>query len=67
MLIIINVYKWDEENIIKQIKYIKEEEEDFHRFITIEFILEKNTQKGTGVVSKLLAPLLQNVGDIFGL
>ena len=67
MLIIINVHKWDEENIIKQIKYIKEEEEDFHRFITIEFVLEKNTQKGTGVVSKLLAPLLQNVGDIFGL
>ena len=67
MLIIINVHKWDEENIIKQIKYIKEEEEDFHRFITIEFILEKNTQKGTGVVSKLLPHLLQNVGDIFGL
>ena len=52
---------------MKQIKYIKEEEEDFHRFITIEFILEKNTQKGTGVVSKLLAHLLQNVGDIFAL
>ena len=67
MLIIINVHKWDEENIIKQIKYIKEEEEDFHRFITIEFILEKNTQKGTGVVSKLLPHFLQNVGDIFGL
>ena len=67
MLIIINVHKWDEENIMKQIKYIKEEEEDFHRFITIEFILEKNTQKGTGVVSKLLAHFLQNVGDIFGL
>ena len=41
MLIIINVYKWDEENIIKQIKYIKEEEEDFHR----EYFGKKHTKR----------------------
>ena len=36
-------------------------------FVTIEFILKKKTQKGTGAIPKVLGYLLQNVRDIIGL
>ena len=48
-------------------KRYKKEEGGFHMLITIGFILEKKTQKGTGAVS-LLAKRFQNVvRDIIGL
>ena len=54
-------------NIKEIVENIKKEEEGFHIFITIEFILEKKTQKGTGAVS-LLAKLLSSVvGGVIGL
>ena len=54
-------------NIKEIVENIKKEEEGFHIFITIEFISEKNPQKGTWTVS-LLAKLLSNVvGGVIGL
>ena len=40
--------------------------EQFHIFIKTEFILEKKPQTGTGVVSKVIARLLERVGDAIG-
>ena len=40
--------------------------EEFHIFIKTEFIFEKKTQTGTGVVSKVIARLLERVGDAIG-
>ena len=53
----------------KQLKLerLKKEEEEFLIYIKIEFILKKKIQKRSGAISKVIARLLENIGDVIGL
>ena len=63
----LNVYKWREEKKQLKLESLKKEEEEFLIYIKIEFILEKKIQKGSGAISKVIARLLENIGDVIGL
>ena len=60
----INVPKWEDEDTL-----VEEEkgEEACHTFIKIKFYFGKRPQPGKGIVSNILAHLLQNVGDKIGI
>ena len=59
--------KWEEEDGLSVEEEKEKEGEGYHTFTKIEFILDKNLQSGKGVVSKILANLLKNAGDITGI
>ena len=50
-----------------KIRKVKKEEDEFLIYIKIEFILKKKIQKGSGAISKVIACLLENVGDVIRL
>ena len=62
----INVPKWEEEDTLVEEEEEKGEEA-CHTFIKIKFYFGKKPQPGKGIVSNVLAHLLQNVGDIIGI
>ena len=50
-----------------KIRKVKKEEDEFLIYVKIEFILKKKIQKGSGAISKVIARLLENVGDVLRL
>ena len=63
----INVPKWEEEDTLVEEEEEEKGEEACHTFIKIKFYFGKRPQPGKGIVSSILAHLLQNVGDKIGI
>ena len=63
---ILNAIKWDEKDIIRK-KEEEKEDEEFRIFIKTEFYSGKKPQTGSGAISRVVARLLENVGDVIGL
>ena len=64
----VNVPKWEEEDTLVEEEEEEEKgEEACHTFIKIKFYFGKRPQPGKGIVSNILAHLLQNVGDKIGI
>ena len=63
---ILNAIKWDEKDIIRK-KEEEKEDEEFRIFIKTEFYLGKKPQTGSDAISRVVAHLLENVGDVIGL